>query len=139
MLRAIAKENDLTKTTLQHVKSVLSIIFTYAKNEGAIDGTNAVDGVLIPRHAKEPGETHAYDHNQVLQILEHLPLLEKSRVQARIEELRKAKEDQRQLEFRFGDYRSVESPAQVGFLDFSPGGPPFGHQIIAGSVVSYSK
>jgi hypothetical protein len=58
MLRAIAKENDLTKTTLQHIKSVLSTIFTYAKNEGAFDGANPVDGVLIPRHAKEPGETH---------------------------------------------------------------------------------
>jgi hypothetical protein len=33
----------------------LSTIFTYAKNEGAFDGVNPVDGVLIPRHAKEPG------------------------------------------------------------------------------------
>jgi integrase len=80
MVRAIAKENDLTKTTLQHIKSVLSTIFTYAKNEGAFDGANPVDGVLIPMHAKEPGETHAYDLVQVLQILERLPLLEKSLV-----------------------------------------------------------
>ena len=80
MVRAIAKENDLTKTTLQHIKSVLSTIFTYAKNEGAFDGANPVDGVLIPRHAKEPGETHAYELAQVLQILECLPLLEKSLV-----------------------------------------------------------
>src|SRR5437899_4773885 len=56
MLRTIAKENDLTKTTLQHIKSVLSTIFTYAKNEGAFDGSNPVDGVLLTRHAKEPGE-----------------------------------------------------------------------------------
>jgi hypothetical protein len=35
MLRAVAKEKDLTKTSLQHIKSVLSTIFTYAKNEGA--------------------------------------------------------------------------------------------------------
>ena len=291
MLRVIAKENDLTKTTLQHIKSVLSTIFTYAKNEGAFDGANPIDGVLIPRHAKEPGETHAYDLGQVLQILERLPLLEKSlvataalaglrqgelrglewtdytgtelvikrsiwmsvvnlpktrasrdsvpviralaeildeyrrsmgspeagvvfhsgdglpicvdkvgsrvirreletmglpwygwhafrrglasnlyeigaqdkvvqrilrhskphvtreryikvfdrtvldaveKVQARIEELRKAKEDQRQLEFKFRDYQSVESPAQGGFPPFSPVRPPFGHQIIAG-------
>ena len=80
MLRAIAKENDLTKTTLQHIKSVLSTIFTYAKNEGAFDGANPVDGVLIPRRAKEPGETHAYDLCQVLQILDRLPVLEKSLV-----------------------------------------------------------
>src|SRR5208337_2662206 len=80
MLRAIARESDLTKTTLQHIKSVLSTIFTYAKNERAFDGANPVDGVLIPRHAKEPGETHAYDFGQILQILDHLPLLEKSLV-----------------------------------------------------------
>src|SRR5713101_4735190 len=47
MLRAIAKEKDLTKTTLQHIKSVLSTIFTYAKNEGAFDGANPVDGVTL--------------------------------------------------------------------------------------------
>jgi hypothetical protein len=32
MLRAIAKEKDLTTTTLQHIKSVLSTIFTYASS-----------------------------------------------------------------------------------------------------------
>jgi integrase len=289
MLRAIATKRALTKTTLQHIKSVLSTIFTYAKNEGAFDGANPVDGVLIPRHAKEPGETHAYDLRQVLQILERLPLLEKSlvataalaglrqgelrglewtdymgaelvikrsiwmsvvnlpktrasrdsvpvipalaeildeyrrsmgspeagvvfhsgdglpicvdkvgrrvirraletmglpwygwhafrrglasnlyeigaqdkvvqrilrhskphvtreryikvfdrtvldaveKVQARIEELRQTKEDQRQLELKFGDHRSVESPVQGGFLRFSPVKPPLSHQSI---------
>jgi len=80
LLRAIAKEKDLTKTTLQHIKSVLSTTFIYAKNEGAFDGANPVDGVLIPRHAREPGETHAYDLGQVLQILDLLPLLAKSLV-----------------------------------------------------------
>src|SRR6266404_4069370 len=80
MLRAIAKEKDLTTTTLQHIKSVLSTIFTYARNEGAFDGANPVDKVLIPRHAREPGKTHAYDLGQVLQILDLLPLLAKSLV-----------------------------------------------------------
>ena len=80
MLRAIAKEKDLTRTTLQHIKSVLSTIFTYAKNEGAFDGANPVDGVLIPWNAREPGETHAYDLGQVLQILDLLPLLAKTLV-----------------------------------------------------------
>jgi integrase len=80
ILRAIAKEKDLTKTTLQHIKSVVSTIFTYAKNEGAFDGANLVDGVLVPRHAREPGQTHAYDLDQILQILDLLPLLAKSLV-----------------------------------------------------------
>jgi integrase len=80
MLRAVAKQKDLTKTTLQHIKSVLSTIFTYAKNEGAFDGANPIDGVLIPWNAREPGETRAYDLGQVLQILDLLPLLAKSLV-----------------------------------------------------------
>ena len=75
MLRAIAKEKDLTTTTLPHIKSVLSTIFTDARNEGAFDGANPVDKVLIPRHAREPGETHAYDLGQDLQIRDLLPLL----------------------------------------------------------------
>jgi integrase len=80
MLRAIAKERDLTKTTLQHIKSVLSTIFTFAKKDGAFDGANPVDGVLIPWDAREPGETHAYDLTQVLQILDRLPLIAKGLV-----------------------------------------------------------
>ncbi len=80
MLRAIAKKKDLTKTTLQHIKSVLSTVFVYAKNEGAFDGTNPVDRVLIPMLAREPGQTHAYDLDQVLQILNLLPLLAKTLV-----------------------------------------------------------
>ncbi len=80
MLCAIAKERDLTKTTLQHIKSVLSTIFTFAKNDGAFDGANPVDGVLIPWDAREPGETHAYDLTQVLQILDRLPLIAKGLV-----------------------------------------------------------
>ena len=59
---------------------MLSTIFTFAKNDGAFDGANPVDGVLIPWDAREPGETHAYDLSQVLQILDRLPLLVKSLV-----------------------------------------------------------
>jgi integrase len=51
-----------------------------ARNEGAFDGANPVDRVLIPRHARQPGETHAYDLGQVLQVLDLLPILAKSLV-----------------------------------------------------------
>jgi integrase len=71
---------DLTKTTLQHIKSVLSGIFTHAKNEGAYDGENPVEGARIPRNAREPGETYAYNLVQILRILEVLPLLPKAAV-----------------------------------------------------------
>ena len=46
MLRAIANENDLTRTTLQHIESVLSTIFTYARNEGAFDWARIVASVV---------------------------------------------------------------------------------------------
>ncbi len=78
LLRTIAKEKDLTRATLQHIKSALSTIFIYAKNEGVFDGANPVEGALIPRHAREPRRTHAYDLSQVSQILKVLPLLAKS-------------------------------------------------------------
>lgn len=80
MLRAIADDCDLAKTTLQHIKSVLSGIFTHAKNEGAYDGENPVEGARIPRNAREPGETYAYNLVQILRILEVLPLLPKAAV-----------------------------------------------------------
>lgn len=78
MLRAIAVECDLTKTTLQHIKSVLSGVFTYAKNEGAYDGTNPVQGAMIPGNARDPEETYAYNLMEILRILEFLPLLPKA-------------------------------------------------------------
>jgi integrase len=78
MLKAIADEKDLTKTTLQHIKSVLSAIFTHAKNEGAFDGVNPVQDARIPRNTREPGETFAYNLSEIRSILDALPLLPKA-------------------------------------------------------------
>ena len=75
MLRGIAVDHNLTKSSLQHIKSVLSRIFTHAKNEGAFDGANPVQGALIPNSARESGETYAYNLAQILRILRVLPLL----------------------------------------------------------------
>jgi integrase len=80
MLRAIAAEHDLAKNTLQHLKSVLSGIFTFAKNEGAFDGANPVQGALLPSRAREAKETFAYDLSQIIRILDVLPLRPKSAV-----------------------------------------------------------
>jgi integrase len=78
MLKAIADENDLTKTTLQHIKSMLSGVFTHAKNEGEFDGVNPVQDARIPRNARKPGQTHAYNLTQIWNILEVLSLLPKA-------------------------------------------------------------
>src|SRR5512146_709354 len=78
MLKAIANGSDLSKTTLQHIKSVLSGVFTHAKNEGAFDGVNPVQDARIPSNAREPRETYAYNLAQIRRILEFLPLLPKA-------------------------------------------------------------
>jgi integrase len=78
MLKAIAADKDLTKTTLQHIKSVLSGVFTHAKNEGAFDGVNPVQDARIPSNAREPGDTYAYTLREIRRILEFLPLLPKA-------------------------------------------------------------
>jgi len=44
MLRADRQESFFAKTTFATYQSVLSTIFTYAKNEGAFDGAQPVDG-----------------------------------------------------------------------------------------------
>ena len=78
MLKAIADENDLSKTTLQHIKGVLSGIFTHAKNEGAFDGANPVQEARIPGNAREPAETYAYNLTEICGILDLLPVLPKA-------------------------------------------------------------
>jgi integrase len=79
-LAAIARERDLSRNTLRRIKSVLSTIFIYAKNVGAFDGANPVTGAFIPKNARDPQETRAYDLAQVAQMLEVLPLLAKALV-----------------------------------------------------------
>lgn len=78
MLKAIADEHDLSKTTLQHIKGVLSGIFTHARNEGAFDDANPIQGARIPTNAREPDETYAYNLAQICRILEFLPTLPKA-------------------------------------------------------------
>jgi integrase len=60
------------RRSLQHAKSLLSGIFTYAKNLGVIDGINPVQGTIIPRKAAPPAETHASTPEEVMAILELL-------------------------------------------------------------------
>src|SRR5260370_1891634 len=47
MLKAIANENDLTRTTLQHIKGVLSGIFTHSKHEATLYAAHPVRDVHI--------------------------------------------------------------------------------------------
>ena len=78
VLKAISDDHSLTKTTLQHIKSMLSGVFTHAKNEGAYDGINPIKDAQIPSKARRAGETYAYDLNQIVRILDALPALPKA-------------------------------------------------------------
>lgn len=62
------------------IKSALSGIFAFAKNEGTFDGANPVQDALLPSKARKAKETFAYDLSQILQILDVLPLLPKAAV-----------------------------------------------------------
>jgi integrase len=76
------------RRSLQHAKSLLSGIFTYAKNLGVLDGVNPIQGTIIPRKATPPAETHASTPEEVMAILELLEnakaLTARERIQAQV-------------------------------------------------------
>jgi len=72
LLAEIHRKHDLGRTTLKHIKSFLSGVFTYAKNQGVLDGENPVRDAMIPKKAATPEETHASTPDEVLAIMEAL-------------------------------------------------------------------
>jgi hypothetical protein len=71
LLKALAGKG-WGRRSLQHAKSLVSGIFTYAKNLGVLDGVNPVRDTLVPRKAAAPAETHATTPEEVIAILETL-------------------------------------------------------------------
>jgi integrase len=59
----------LGRTMLKHIKAFLSGVFTYAKNQGVLDGMNPVRDTMIPKRANAPKETHATTLEDVLGIM----------------------------------------------------------------------
>src|SRR5450755_3308481 len=72
ILESIAKESQLTSTTLAHIKAFLSGVFRYAKRKGVIHSENPMRDVVLPK-GKPPGETHAYSLEEIAQMLNVLP------------------------------------------------------------------
>jgi len=70
LLAQLHREHGPGRTSLRHVKSLLSGIFTYAKNLGVLDGINPVRDALIPKKAAAPKETHATSTDEALAILD---------------------------------------------------------------------
>jgi integrase len=60
------------RRSLQQAKSLLSGIFTFAKNFGVLDGINPIQGAMIPRKATAPAETHASTPDEVVAMLDVL-------------------------------------------------------------------
>jgi hypothetical protein len=54
LIQDIARASDyhLSRTTLKHIKSFLSGVFTYAWRQGVLGSANPMQGVSIPRGAE---------------------------------------------------------------------------------------
>lgn len=61
---------------IQHCKRRLSALFTLARNQGALDAPNPVEGAMLPKKAAAPARTHAATPDEVTALLD---LLEKAR------------------------------------------------------------
>ena len=75
------------RRSLQRAKSLVSGIFTYAKNLGVLDGVNPVRDAIVPRKAAAPAETHATTPEEVIAMLkaisESADLDARQRIQAK--------------------------------------------------------
>lgn len=72
ILDEIADLGLLGSNSLRHIKSQISGIFSYAKQQGYFDGENPARNSAIPK-ARPSEETYAYSLEEILQILALLP------------------------------------------------------------------
>ncbi|MCL5671407.1 MAG: tyrosine-type recombinase/integrase [Acidobacteria bacterium] len=72
LLSEIAKQHDLSRRSLIHIKNLMSGIFKHAKRLGAINGVNPMQDVSIPK-ARPCAETHAYSLQDILRLISVLP------------------------------------------------------------------
>ena len=68
ILAEIAKQKQLGRNTLLHIKNLLSAAFKHAKRLGAINGVNPIQDVSIPK-AKPTAETYAYSVEEIFSML----------------------------------------------------------------------
>jgi integrase len=71
-LEAIARERELSKTTLRHVKNFLSGVFRHAAQQGYFDGANPVKLAEVPAFAPSGGETKPYSLEEIVGMLKVL-------------------------------------------------------------------
>jgi integrase len=66
-------KGKLSRNTLKHIKSVISAIFTLAKQQDYFQGENPARDTAINPGAAEPAETYAYSLDEIEAILAVLP------------------------------------------------------------------
>lgn len=72
LMEQIARDDDLSVTTLAHVKSFLSAVFRYERRQGILNSENPMRDVVLPK-ARPGGETYAYSLEEIMQMLDVLP------------------------------------------------------------------
>jgi len=72
MLMSIARQEDLCRSTLGHIKHFLSGVFRYARRQRVLDTPNPMHDVELPK-ACPSGETSAYTLEEGVQMLAVLP------------------------------------------------------------------
>jgi integrase len=72
MLKAIAREFDTAKTTIQHTKMLLSGAFRYARRQGVLRTENPVPDAALPK-CKESEDTYAYSLAEEVRMIQVLP------------------------------------------------------------------
>lgn len=72
LLAEIAHQCDLSRTTLKHIKHLLSGIFNYARRLGVLNSVNPMHEVSIPK-ARLGSETRAYSIEEITHMISILP------------------------------------------------------------------
>ena len=73
LIEEIARQSDLSRATLHRLKSLLSGIFTRAKQLGLLDGVNPMQGVSIPKNVRGKSQTFARSLDEIRAMLLVLP------------------------------------------------------------------
>lgn len=72
ILNGIRAKNDLTTTTLRHVKHLLSGVFRYVIRIGTLNPPNPVREVCVPE-GRDSEDTYAYSLEEIVRMLAVLP------------------------------------------------------------------
>jgi integrase len=69
ILADIHQHHRIGRVTLRHCKALISVVFSHAKRNGVIDGSNPATDAGIPRAAETSKPTHATTAQEVLEML----------------------------------------------------------------------